>query len=109
MAESGKKVRVVMAGAVFAGFNAARELPRLVGTTTEVVVINSTDFFLSLPLLPQVAGGLVEPGHVRVSLLHRLRKTRFVLGTVKHVDSRHKTVSREGQEGAAGQGGDGGL
>ena len=103
MADSGKKGRVVIVGAGFAGFNAARELSRLAGTTTEIVVINSTDYFLYLPLLPQVAGGLVEPGHVRVSLLHRLRKTRFVLGTVKHVDSRHKTVSWEGPEGAAGQ------
>ena len=103
MADSGKKGRVVIVGAGFAGFNAARELSRLAGTTTEIVVINSTDYFLYLPLLPQVTGGLVEPGHVRVSLLHRLRKTRFVLGTVKHVDSRHKTVSWEGPEGAAGQ------
>jgi len=103
MADSGKKDRVVIVGAGFAGFNAARELSRLGGTTTEIVVINSTDYFLYLPLLPQVTGGLVEPGHVRVSLLHRLRKTRFVLGTVKHVDSRHKTVSWEGPEGAAGQ------
>jgi NADH dehydrogenase len=86
------------------GRPAPRGMPsRLAGTTTEIVVINSTDYFLYLPLLPQVAGGLVEPGHVRVSLPRRLRKTRFVLGTVKHVDSRHKTVSWEGPEGAAGQ------
>ena len=103
MADSGNKGRVVIVGAGFAGFNAARELSRLIGATTEIVVINSTDYFLYLPLLPQVAGGLVEPSHVRVSLLSRLRKTRFVLGTVKHVDARQKTVSWEGPEGAAGQ------
>jgi NADH dehydrogenase len=103
MADSGKKGRVVVVGAGFAGFNAARELSRLVGATTEIVVINSTDYFLYLPLLPQVAGGLVEPAHVRVSLLRRLGKTRFVLGTVKHVDARQKTVSWEGPEGSAGQ------
>jgi NADH:ubiquinone reductase (H+-translocating) len=103
MADSGKEGRVVIVGAGFAGFNAARELSGLIGATTEIVVINSTDYFLYLPLLPQVAGGLVEPAHVRVSLLRRLGKTRFVLGTVKHVDSRHKTVSWEGPEGAAGQ------
>jgi NADH:ubiquinone reductase (H+-translocating) len=103
MADSGNKGRVVIVGAGFAGFNAARELSRLTGATTEIVVINSTDYFLYLPLLPQVAGGLVEPSHVRVSLLSRLRKTRFVLGTVKHVDARQKTVSWEGPEGAAGQ------
>src|SRR5580698_3541449 len=106
MAESRKErkeQRVVIVGAGFAGFNAALELSRLIGATTEIVVINSTDYFLYLPLLPQVTGGLVDPAHVRVSLLSRLRKTRFVLGTVKHIDPRQKVVSWEGPEGAAGQ------
>ena len=68
MAESRRKPSVVIVGAGFAGFNAARELSRLVGSTTEIVVINSTDYFLYLPLMPQVTGGLVEPAHIRVSL-----------------------------------------
>ena len=68
MAEPGKEHRVVVVGAGFAGFNAARDLVRLVGSTTELVVINSTDYFLYLPLMPQVTGGLVEPGHIRASL-----------------------------------------
>ncbi len=49
MAESQKEHRVVIVGAGFAGFNAARELSRLVGATTEIVVINSTNHFLYLP------------------------------------------------------------
>jgi NADH dehydrogenase FAD-containing subunit len=52
-----QKERVVIVGAGFAGFNAARELSRLIGATTEIVVINSTDYFLYLPLMPQVTGG----------------------------------------------------
>jgi len=103
MAEPGKEHRVVVVGAGFAGFNAARELVRLVGSTTELVVINSTDYFLYLPLMPQVTGGLVEPGHIRASLPRRLRRTRFVLGTVTHVDSRQKVVSWAGPEDTAGQ------
>jgi len=103
MAESEKMHRVVIVGAGFAGFNAARELVQLVGATTEVVVINSTDYFLYLPLMPQVAGGMVEPRHICVSLPRRLRKARFVLGTVDHVDSRQKVVSWSGPEGASGQ------
>ena len=74
MAESEKTHRVVVVGAGFAGFNAARELVRLVGATTKVVVIDSTDYFLYLPLMPQVAGGMVEPRHICVSLPCRLRK-----------------------------------
>ena len=103
MAEPREKHRVVIVGAGFAGFNAARELSKLVGAMTEIVVINSTDYFLYLPLMPQVSGGLIEPAHVLVSLPRRLRKTRFVLGTVNHVDSQQKVVSWEGPEDAAGQ------
>jgi NADH:ubiquinone reductase (H+-translocating) len=103
MAESQEKRRVVIVGAGFAGFNAARELSKLVGASTEIVLINSTDYFLYLPLMPQVSGGLVEPAHIRTSLPRRLRRTRFVLGTVNHVDTRQKVVSWAGPEGAAGQ------
>jgi NADH:ubiquinone reductase (H+-translocating) len=105
MAKNHKEHRVVIVGAGFAGFNAARELSRLIGATTEITVINSTDYFLYLPLMPQVASGLIEPAHIRVSLPGRLRKTRFVLGTVNHIDPKQKTVSWEGPEGAAGQAG----
>ena len=99
----GKERRVVIVGAGFAGFNAARELSRLAGATTEIVVINSTDYFLYLPLMPQVSGGLVEPRHICVSLPRRLRKTRFVLGTVNYVDLARKVVSWAGPEGESGE------
>ena len=103
MATSQKQHRVVIVGAGFAGFNAARELSRLAGAATEIVLINSTDYFLYLPLMPQVAGGLVEPRHICVSLSHRLRQIRLVLGTVQHVDPAKKVVSWAGPEGASGQ------
>jgi NADH:ubiquinone reductase (H+-translocating) len=102
MAESGRR-RIVVVGAGFAGFNAARELVRLVGHTTEIVVINSTDYFLYLPLMPQVAGGLLEPRHLCVSLPRRLRGARFVLGTVQHVDAGQRVVSWATPEGGAGE------
>ena len=101
--KSRKEHCVAIVGAGFSGFNAARELSRLAGATTEIVLINSTDYFLYLPLMPQVAGGLVEPRHICVSLPRRLRKVRFVLGTVQHVDPRHKVVSWAGPEGASGE------
>jgi NADH dehydrogenase len=103
MAKSRQQHRVVIVGAGFAGLNAARELSRLAGATTEIVVINSTDYFLYLPLMPQVMGGLVEPRHICVSLPRQLRKTRFVLGTVTGVDPRAKTVTWAGPEDASGQ------
>jgi NADH dehydrogenase len=104
MAHQGQQ-RIVIVGAGFAGFNAAREVLRLLGSSSEIMVINSTDYFLYLPLMPQVTGGLVEPAHIRVSLPDRLRKARFVLGTVDHVDPRQKMVSWTGPEGTSGQAG----
>lgn len=102
MAHKGQP-RIVIVGAGFAGFNAAREAIRLLGSEYEIMVINSTDYFLYLPLMPQVAGGLIEPAHIRVSLARRLRKARFVLGTVKHIDSRQKTLIWAGPEGTSGE------
>jgi NADH dehydrogenase len=95
--------RVVIVGAGFAGYNAARELSRLAGASIEITVINSTDYFVYLPLLPQVGAGLVEPRHICVSLLSRLPKVQFVLGTVTQVDVRQKTVTWCSPEGGSGQ------
>jgi NADH dehydrogenase len=103
MPPSRNKHRVVIVGAGFAGFHAARELSRLAGDTTEIVVINSADYFLYLPLMPQVAGGLLEPRHICVPLLGRLRSARFVLGTVTHIDAQAKVVKWTGPEGSSGQ------
>jgi NADH dehydrogenase len=100
---SGTRHCVVIVGAGFAGFNAARELSGLVEDTTDIVVINSTDYLLYLPLMPQVTGGLVEPHHVCVSLPQRLPKVRFVLGTVTEVDPRQKMVSWMGPDGSSGE------
>jgi NADH:ubiquinone reductase (H+-translocating) len=102
MAQSDRQC-VVVVGAGFAGFYAARGLVRLVGGTTDVVVINSTDYFLYLPLMPQVAGGILEPRHICVSLPRRLRGARFVLGTVQHVDAKRQVVSWASPEGDSGE------
>jgi NADH:ubiquinone reductase (H+-translocating) len=103
MAESYRPT-IVIVGAGFAGFYAARELIRLVGNSAEIVVINSTDYFLYLPLMPQVAGGLVEERHICTSLPRRLRGARFVLGTVQHIDARdHQVVSWTSPEGGSGE------
>jgi NADH:ubiquinone reductase (H+-translocating) len=103
MMNSRIRQRVVIVGAGFGGFNAARELSRRIGATTDIMVINSTDYFLYLPLMPQVAGGAVEPRHVCVSLPRRLRQVQFVLGTVQRVDSAQKMVSWASPEGGSGQ------
>ena len=87
----------MIVGAGFAAYNAARELSRVAGASTEITVINSTDYFLYLPLLPHVGAGLVEPRHICVSLFSRMPRARFVLGTVTHIDVQQKFVTWSSQ------------
>lgn len=79
--------RVVIVGAGFAGVNAARGLRGLAERgAVEVVLINPTDYFLYLPLLPEVTAGVLDPRRVAVSLRTACPSTRLVLGRVDRVD-----------------------
>src|ERR1700760_737347 len=78
--------RIVIIGAVSAGHTAARELIKLSRGQAEIVVINPTDYFLYLPLLPEVAAGILEPRRICVSLPKQLPRVQLILGTVTRVD-----------------------
>ncbi|KFU77079.1 NADH dehydrogenase [Amycolatopsis lurida] len=92
-------MRVVIVGGGFAGYNAAKTLLKSVGDDTEVVVLNPTDYFLYLPLLPEVAAGILEPRRISVSIPGTLRGVRLVLGTAKSVDFDDRSVSYTDPEG----------
>ncbi|MGX7679123.1 NAD(P)/FAD-dependent oxidoreductase [Jatrophihabitans sp. DSM 45814] len=91
--------RIVIVGAGFAGYYAARTLLKLVGRTAEIVLINPTDYFLYLPLLPEVAAGVLEPRRICVSLPQRLPGVRLVLGKVDAIDLERESVSWTDPEG----------
>ncbi|MET9551865.1 NAD(P)/FAD-dependent oxidoreductase [Streptomyces sp. NPDC006645] len=95
--------RIVVVGAGFAGFEAARTLSRRVRDEAEVVLLNPTDYFLYLPLLPQVAAGILEPRRVTVSLPGSLPRVRVVLGEARHVDLEQRLVRYTGPEGERGE------
>ena len=95
--------RVVVVGAGFAGFQAARTLSRTLRDKAEVVLLNPTDYFLYLPLLPQVAAGILEPRRVTVSLPGALPRVRQVLGQATGVDLAGRQVHYEGPEGGTGR------
>jgi NADH dehydrogenase len=95
-------VRIVIVGAGFAGYHAARGLAKH-APDAEVVLINPTDYFLYLPLLPEVGSGNLEPRRICVSLPDRLPHARLVLGNVTRVDvasRRVEWVDAEGRPGA---------
>ena len=94
--------RIVIVGAGFAGFTAARHLAGLSRGGAEIVLINPTDYFLYLPLLPEVAAGILEPRRVTVSLTETLPGVRLVLGHVDGFDLDGRTVTYRDPEGGRG-------
>jgi NADH dehydrogenase len=87
--------RIVVVGGGFAGFNAAKTLCRKLGGSAEVVLVNPTDYFLYVPLLPEVAAGILDPRRVAVSLPGALPDVRLAPGTVRSVDLNGKAVTYE--------------
>ncbi|MGQ0481615.1 MAG: NAD(P)/FAD-dependent oxidoreductase [Pseudonocardia sp.] len=91
--------RIVVVGAGFAGYHAARSLARSMGADAEIVVVNPTDYFLYLPLLPEVAAGLLDPRRVAVSLPATLPGVRLALGEVDVIDLAESCVEWVDPEG----------
>ncbi|MFF8102749.1 NAD(P)/FAD-dependent oxidoreductase [Streptomyces sp. NPDC016640] len=94
--------RTVIVGAGFAGYRTAQTLSRLAKGRADVVLLNPTDYFLYLPLLPQVAAGVLEPRRVTVSLSGTLPHVRLVLGEADRIDLDERQVHYTGPEGEGG-------
>jgi NADH:ubiquinone reductase (H+-translocating) len=91
-ASGGERPRIVIVGAGFAGFHAARRLRRLARGRAEIVVVNPTDYFSYLPLLPEVAAGVLDPRDVTVPLATTLGGVRLLPGEVTGIDLDHRSV-----------------
>ena len=91
---AGAPARVVVVGGGFAGFAAARSLCRALPSDArvDIVLINPTDYFLYLPLLPEVAAAVLDPRRVTVSLPAALPGVRLVLGKVTAIDLDRRTL-----------------
>ncbi|MEV5967136.1 NAD(P)/FAD-dependent oxidoreductase [Kribbella sp. NPDC051952] len=97
------KSRIVVVGAGFAGFHAARKLRELTHDRAEVVIVNPTDYFLYVPLLPEVATGILEPRRLTISIADTLPDVRLVLGEVDGLDADTRTVRYAGPSGERGE------
>ncbi|WP_330286706.1 NAD(P)/FAD-dependent oxidoreductase [Streptomyces sp. NBC_00576] len=96
--------RILIVGAGFAGYQTARTLARLTRQKADITLLNPTDHFLYLPLLPQVAAGVLEPRRVTVSLPGTLSRVRLVLGEADAdgIDLDARTVRYTDPEGESG-------
>ncbi|WP_348541960.1 FAD-dependent oxidoreductase [Streptomyces sp. SAI-117] len=92
----------MIVGAGFAGYRTAKELSRKARGKADITLLNPTDYFLYLPLLPQVAAGILEPRRVTVSLSDTLPRVRLVLGEADGIDLDGRTVHYTDPEGGRG-------
>jgi NADH:quinone reductase (non-electrogenic) len=96
------RAQVVVVGGGFAGFYAAKTLGTRLGDRAEVVLVSANDYFLYVPLLPEVTAGVLEPRRVTVPLSGNLPNVRVILGNVDEVDFDARDVRWVGPEGERG-------
>lgn len=80
---------VVVVGSGFTGFECARRLARQMrrrNAPVKVTIISPIDYMLYTPLLPDVAGAVLDARFVTVPLAGTLKGVRAVRGRVDHVD-----------------------
>jgi len=95
--------RIVIVGAGFAGYHCARKLARLSRGAADILLLNPTDYFLYLPLLPEVAASGLEPRRIAVSIPATIGKgVRLVLGKATGVDLDGRRVEYTDPEGGTG-------
>lgn len=97
---------VVIVGSGFTGFECARHLAKRLRRSqppgsepVEITMISPVDYMLYTPLLPDVAGGLVDARFVTIPLANSLRGVRAVRGRVDDVAFDEQTVSFTDPEG----------
>ncbi|HEY7595214.1 MAG TPA: NAD(P)/FAD-dependent oxidoreductase [Actinophytocola sp.] len=91
----------MIVGGGFAGFHAARSLRKALphDLGAEIVLVNRTDYFLYLPLLPEVAAAVIDPRRVTVSLPAALPGVRLAQGDVTSVSLANRTIAYTDPEG----------
>jgi len=78
---------VVVVGSGFTGFECARRLARrLRKSGVDITIISPVDYMLYTPLLPDVAGGVVDARFVTIPLAGTLNGVRKIRGRVDSVD-----------------------
>lgn len=83
---SARAPRVLIVGGGFAGVECARRLARPGPDAFDVTLVNPEDYSLYVPLLPDVAGGLLDPRDIAVPIARALGGARLVRGMVTSVD-----------------------
>lgn len=92
---------ILIVGSGFAGFECARRLSKLLRrhrSDATITLISPVDYLLYTPLLPEVAGGAIDPRFATVPLADVLPGVRLFRAYVDSVDLRARTLHCRDQE-----------
>jgi NADH:ubiquinone reductase (H+-translocating) len=92
---------VLVLGGGFAGTRCAQRLERLLPKDRTITLVSSENYFVFQPLLPEVVGASLDPGHVVSPLRHLVRRTQVVRGEVRQIDLQDLAGSAAGDGPAA--------
>ncbi|MEZ5595207.1 MAG: NAD(P)/FAD-dependent oxidoreductase [Pseudomonadales bacterium] len=84
---------IVIVGGGFAGVTLARHLERRLPPEWDLFLLSRTNLITYNPLLPEVVGASVLPGHVVVPLRRILKRTRIRMVQVQDIDFANRTVT----------------
>ncbi|MDT8386535.1 MAG: NAD(P)/FAD-dependent oxidoreductase [Thiogranum sp.] len=83
---------VVVIGGGFAGTGVVRRLERRIPADWQVVLISAENFMTYTPLLPEVAGASLLPGHAVAPIRKMLHRARFYRAQVEAIDLEQRQV-----------------
>jgi NADH dehydrogenase len=84
--------RVIVLGGGFGGVFTAKHLRRRAGSAVDIVLISRHNFFVFQPLLPEIAGGSINPGDGVTPLRRFLPGVTVMVAEVRGIDLGAKTV-----------------
>lgn len=88
--------RVVIVGGGFAGANTARHLEKAC-PEADIVLLSEENYITYNPLLPEVVGASLLPGHVVVPLRQLVRRSRVYAVKVNAIDTDARRVHYQGE------------
>jgi NADH:ubiquinone reductase (H+-translocating) len=90
------KPHIVIAGGGFAGTTLVRALQRRLPPGAALTLISEESYTTFNPMLPEALGAALFPEHAVAPIRAMLEpRTRFVMGTVTHIDTNERTLSCE--------------
>jgi NADH dehydrogenase len=83
---------IIVIGGGFAGITVARRLERRLPPDWQVILISDENFMVYTPLLPEVVGASLLPGHSVAPIRKMLQRARYYRAQVDSIDLQQRVV-----------------